>query len=63
MWEPRDRERLTQLDLFRVPPTLPVWERLPPEVQHKAVFLLARMLRPRGQAPAAADHGQEVGDE
>ncbi len=63
MPEPRDPERLTQLDLFRAPPTLPDWEQLPPDVRHKAVTLLARMLRPRRQASAAADHDREVGDE
>jgi hypothetical protein len=59
----RDPERLTQLDLFRAPPTTPDWERLPSEVQHKAVILLARLLRPRRQAPVVADHGREAGDE
>ncbi len=63
MPEPRDPERLTQLDLFRAPPTLPDWEQLPPAVRHKAVTLLARMLRPRRQAPAAADRDREVGEE
>jgi hypothetical protein len=63
MSEPRDSERLIQLDLFRVPPTIPDWERLSPDVRHKAVILLARLLRPRSQAPVAADHGREVGDE
>jgi hypothetical protein len=60
---PRDPERLTQLDLFRAPPTIPDWERLPPDVRHKAVTLLARMLRPRHRDPVSADHGQEVGNE
>jgi hypothetical protein len=63
MWKPRGPERLTQLDLFQAPPTIPDWERLPPDVRHKAVLLLARMLRPRRQPPVAADHGREVGDE
>ena len=63
MDRPRDPERLTQLDLFRAPPTIPDWERLPPEVQHKVVILLARLLRPRRQAPVVADHGREAGDE
>jgi hypothetical protein len=63
MARPRDPERLTQLDLFRAPPTIPDWARLPPEVRNKAVTLLARLLRPRRQAPVVADHGREVGDE
>lgn len=60
---PHDPEPLTQLDLFRPPPTIPDWEQLPPDVRHKAVTLLARMLRPRRQAPVVADHGREAGDE
>ena len=63
MARPRDLERLTQRDLFRAPPTIPDWERLPPDVPHKAVTLLARLLRPRRQTPVVADHGREVGDE
>lgn len=63
MPEPRDPEHLTQLDLFRAPPAIPDWERLPPDVRHQAVTLLARMLRPRRQALVAADHGREVGNE
>jgi hypothetical protein len=63
MARPRDPERLTQLDLFRATPTIPDWERLPAEVRHKAVILLARLLRPRRPAPVVADHGQEAGDE
>jgi hypothetical protein len=59
----RDPKQLTQLDLFRASPTIPAWERLPAEVQHKAVILLARLLRPRRQAPVVADHGREAGDE
>jgi hypothetical protein len=60
---PRDPEQLTQLDLFRVPPATPDWERLPPEVRRKAVTLLAQMLRPRRPAPVAVDPDREVGDE
>jgi hypothetical protein len=63
MARPRDPDRLTQLDLFRAPLTIPDWERLPPEVRHKAVILLARLLHPRRPAPVVADHGREVGDE
>jgi len=63
MARPRDAELLTQLDLFRPPPTTPDWERLPPEVRHKAVILLARLLRPRRPALVVADHGREAGDE
>jgi hypothetical protein len=63
MSKPHDSERLTQLDLFRVPPTIPDWERLPPDVRHGAVTLLARMLRPRRPAPVAVKHGREVGDD
>jgi hypothetical protein len=63
MSKPRDPERSTQLDLFRAPPAIPDWERLPPDVRHKAVTLLARMLRPRRQAAVVADHGREAGDE
>jgi len=63
MFEPRDPERLTQLDLFRVPPMIPDWERLPLDVRHKVVTLLAWMLRPRHRAPIVADHGREVGNE
>ena len=58
-----DPVRLTQPDLFRAPPTIPDWERLPPEVRHRAVILLARLLRPRRPAPVVADHGREAGDE
>jgi hypothetical protein len=60
MARPRDPEHLTQLDLFRVPHTIPDWEQLPPDVRHKAVALLARLLR---QAAVVADHGREAGDE
>jgi hypothetical protein len=63
MSEPRDRERLTQLDLFRARPSIPGWERLPPDVRHKTVTLLARMLRTRRHAPVAANHGREAGNE
>jgi hypothetical protein len=63
MTRPRDPQRLTQRDLFRAPPTIPDWERLPPEVRLKAVILLARLLRPHRQAPVVAVHGQEAGDE
>jgi hypothetical protein len=63
MSEPRAPERLTQLDLFRAPPTIPAWEQLPPDVRHKTVTLLAQLLRPRRRAPIAADLGREVGDE
>ena len=63
MSQPRETEHLTQLDFFRAPPTIPAWERLPSDVRHKTVILLARMLRPRNRAPVAADHGREVGDE
>jgi hypothetical protein len=63
MARPRDLNSLTQLDLFRAPPTIPDWERLPSDVRHKAVALMARLLRPRRQAPVVADHGQEAGDE
>jgi hypothetical protein len=63
MARPRDPEHLTQLDLFRVPPTIPDWEQLPPDVRHKAVALLARMLHRRRQAAVVADHGREAGDE
>jgi hypothetical protein len=63
MARPRDPESLTQLDLFRAPPAIPDWEQLPSDVRHKAVTLLARMLRPRRQARVVADHGQEAGDE
>ena len=63
MARPRDPEPLTQLDLFRTPPTIPDWERLPSDVRCKAVALLARLLRPRRQASVVADHGQEAGDE
>ena len=63
MARPRDPEPLTQLDLFRAPPTIPDWERLPSDVRRKAVALLARLLRPRRQASVVADHGQEAGDE
>lgn len=63
MFDPRKPESPTQLDLFRAPPTIPDWEGLPPGVRHRTVILLARMLRPRSQAPVAADHGREVGDE
>ena len=60
---PRDLEPLNQLDLFRPPPTMPDWERIPPDVRHKAVTLLARLLRPRRRAADVADHGREAGDE
>jgi hypothetical protein len=63
MSEPRDLGRLTQLDLFRAPPPIPDWERLPPDVRHRAVTLLARMFRTRHQSPVAADRGREAGDE
>ncbi len=63
MSQPRDPERLTQRDLFRAPTTLPHWEQLPPDVRHRAVTLLAQMLRPPHRAPVAVDHGWEVGDE
>jgi hypothetical protein len=63
MARPRDPESLTQLDLFRAPPTTPDWERLPSDVRHKTVALLARLLRPRRQAAIVADLGQEAGDE
>jgi hypothetical protein len=63
MVRPRDPEPLTQLDLFRAPPTIPDWEQLPSDVRHKAVSLLARLLRPHRQATGMADHGQEAGDE
>ncbi len=63
MSEPRDPERLIQLDLFRAPPTLPNWEQLPPDVQRRAVTLLARMLRPNRRAPVVVVQGREVGDE
>ena len=59
----RDPELLTQLDLFRVAPTIPDWERLPSDVRHKAVALLARLLRPRRQIAVVVDFGQEAGDE
>jgi hypothetical protein len=59
----RDPEHLTQLDLFRAPATIPDWERFPSDVRHKAVALLARLLRPRRQTAVVADHGQEAGDE
>lgn len=60
---PRDPDRLTQLDLFRVSPATPDWERLPPEVRRKAVTLLARMLSPRRPPPVAVDPDREVDDE
>jgi hypothetical protein len=60
---PRDLEPLNQLDLFRQPPTIPDWEQLPPDVRHKAVPLLARMLRPRRRGADMADHGREAADE
>jgi hypothetical protein len=63
MSKPHHPDRSTQLDLFRAAPTIPDWEQLPPDVRNKTVTLLARMLRPRRQAPVVADHGQEVGDE
>ena len=63
MSQKRDPEWLTQLDLFRVPPTIPDWDQLPPDVRHKTVILLARMVRPRRHAPVVADLGREVGNE
>lgn len=63
MARPRDLEPLNQLDLFRPPPTIPHWEQLPPDVPHKAVTLLARLLRPRRHDADVADHGREAGDE
>ena len=63
MARPRDPELLTQLDLFRAPPTIPDWERLPSDVRHKAVALMARLLRQRRQTAVVADHGQEARDE
>jgi hypothetical protein len=63
MIEARNHKNLTQLDLFRIPPTIPDWERLPPDVRRQTVILLARMLRLRPEALVAADHGREVGDE
>jgi hypothetical protein len=63
MSEKRDPEHLTQLDLFRARPTIPDWDQLPPDVRHKTLTLLARMVRPRRHAPVVADHGREVGDE
>ena len=62
MARPRDLNSLTQLDLFRAPPTIPDWERLPTDVRHKAVALMARLFHLRRQAPDVADHGQESGD-
>jgi hypothetical protein len=46
MSEARQSERMTQLDLFRAPPPIPDWDQLPPDVRHKTVTLLARMVRP-----------------
>jgi hypothetical protein len=63
MARPRDPELLTQLDLFRVPLTIPDWERLPSDVRHETVALLARLIRPCCQTAILADHGQEAGDE
>ncbi len=63
MSEPRDSQRLTQLDLFQVPPTIPDWKRLSPDVRRRTLILLARMLRSQSQAHVAVEHGREVGDE
>jgi hypothetical protein len=59
----RDLSPLNQLDLFRPPPTTPDWEQFPPDVRHKAVSLLARLIRPRRRADDVADHGREAADE
>jgi hypothetical protein len=60
---PRDLKPLSQLDLFRPPPTMPEWEQLPPDVRHKAVTLLARLIRPRRRAADVADHGRGAAQE
>jgi len=48
-----------QLELFRSRPSTPDWQRLPMDVRHKAVPLLARLLR----AYCLARRAKEKSDE
>jgi len=53
------RPRPMQLELFRSRPSTPDWQRLPMDVRHKAVPLLARLLR----AYCLARRAKEKSDE
>ena len=57
------RLRATQKELFHPPHQIPNWQKLPREIKHKTVELLAQLLRERRKRILAYQHGKERGDE
>lgn len=58
-----NRPRLSQPMLFHPPHSGPSFQTFPPEIQEKAIRLLARLLRVHVDRGLASGQGQERGDE
>jgi hypothetical protein len=55
--------RAIQQELFHPPHQIPNWQKLPREIKHKTVELLAQLLRAHRKRILAYQHGKESGDE
>jgi hypothetical protein len=63
MFTRRKSVRYQQQHLFRPRPATPRWENLSAETRHKALTLLAKMLRTSVDAHLTAPRGTEANDE
>jgi len=57
------RLRATQQELFHPPHQIPDWQKLPREIKHETVELLAQLLREHCKRSLAYQHGKERGGE
>jgi len=63
MRESASRPRAPQIELFHPPHQIPNWYKLPREIKHKTVELLAQLLREHSRRMLTGHLGKERWDE
>ena len=59
----RRRSRASQPTLFHPPPPRPHFQTLPPDIQHRTIRLLARLLHRHADRPLVSGEAREARDE